>query len=78
KDVANVTEQKVGIKKMETGLNICILHKNISLQLNIPLPTTIIYKKMLACLENGFLAIHISKNEVANKHEEKVLFQIEN
>ncbi|MRR42949.1 Hsp20/alpha crystallin family protein, partial [Bacillus anthracis] len=34
--------------------------------------------KMLACLENGFLAIHISKNEVANKHEEKVLFQIEN
>ncbi|EEL44518.1 Spore coat protein M [Bacillus cereus Rock3-42] len=77
-DVPNVTEQNVVIKKMETGLNICILHKNISLQRNIPLPATIIYKKMLACLENGFLAIHISKNEVANKHEEKVLFQIEN
>ena len=26
-DVPNVTEQNVVIKKMETGLNICILHK---------------------------------------------------
>ncbi|PDY38548.1 Hsp20/alpha crystallin family protein [Bacillus thuringiensis] len=73
-DVQNVTEQNVLIKKLETGLAICILHKNISLQRTIPLPTTIIYKKMLACLENGFLAIHISKNEVADKHEKKVLF----
>lgn len=77
-DVPNVSEQNVVIKKMETGLNICILHNNSSLQRIIPLPATIIYKKMLACLENGYLAIHISKNEVANKHEKKVLFQIEN
>ncbi|MRB25022.1 Hsp20 family protein, partial [Bacillus thuringiensis] len=47
---------------------------NISLQRTIPLPANVIYKKMLACLENGFLAIHISKNEVADKHEKKVLF----
>jgi len=73
-DVPNVTEPNVLIKKMETGLNICILHKNTSLQRTIPLPANIIYKKMLACLENGFLAIHISKNEVADKHEKKVLF----
>ncbi|MDL2417641.1 Hsp20/alpha crystallin family protein [Bacillus shihchuchen] len=75
-DVPNVTEQNVVIKKMKTGLNICILHKNISLQRIIPLPDNIIYKKMLACLENGYLAIHISKNEVADKHEKQVLFQI--
>ena len=61
-------------QKMKTGLNICILHKNISLQRIIPLPDNIIYKKMLACLENGYLAIHISKNEVADKHEKQVLF----
>ncbi len=73
-DVRNVAEQNVLIKKMETGLNICIRHQNTSLQRIIPLPTNIIYKKMLACLENGFLAIHISKNEIANKHEKKVLF----
>ncbi|MEH7458788.1 MULTISPECIES: Hsp20 family protein [Bacillus] len=73
-DVPNVTEQNVLIKKMETGLNICISKKNSSLQRTISLPANIIYKKMLACLENGFLAIHISKNEVANKHENKVLF----
>ena len=75
-DVPNVKEQNVVIKKMKTGLNICILHKNISLQRIIPLPDNIIYKKMLACLENGYLAIHISKNEVAHKHEEKVLFKL--
>ena len=60
-DVPNVTEQNVVIKKMKTGLTICILHNNISLQRIIPLPDNIIYKKMLACLENGYLAIHISK-----------------
>ncbi|HDR7793495.1 TPA: Hsp20/alpha crystallin family protein [Bacillus luti] len=73
-DVRNVTEQNVLIKKMETGLNICIRHQNTSLQRIIPLPANIIYKKMLACLENGFLAIHISKNEIANEHDKKVLF----
>ena len=61
---------------MKTGLTICILHNNISLQRIIPLPDNIIYKKMLACLENGYLAIHISKNEVADKHEKKVLFKL--
>ncbi|HHT7238627.1 MULTISPECIES: Hsp20/alpha crystallin family protein [Bacillus] len=75
-DVPIITEQNVLIKKMETGLNICILHKNTSLQRIIPLPANIMYKKMLACLENGYLAIHISKNEVANTHEEKVFFRI--
>ena len=60
---------------METGLNICILHKNISLQRTIPLPANVIYKKMLACLENGFGHSYF-QNEVADKHEKKVLFQI--
>ncbi|KEK23211.1 Hsp20/alpha crystallin family protein [Bacillus gaemokensis] len=73
-DVPNVTEQNVLIKKMETGLNICIFQKNSSLHRTISLPTSIIYKKMLACLENGFLAIHISKTESANKYEKNVLF----
>ncbi|MDM5155759.1 Hsp20 family protein [Bacillus sp. DX1.1] len=73
-DVPNVLKQNVLIKKMETGLQIHIFHKNSSLQRTITLPTNIIYKKMLACLENGFLAIHISKTEVAKANERKVLF----
>ncbi|PEI50512.1 spore coat protein [Bacillus pseudomycoides] len=73
-DIPNVSEQDVLINKMETGLAIHIFHKNSSLQRTISLPANIIYKKMLACLENGFLAIHISKTEFANEHEKKVLF----
>ncbi|AWC29177.1 Hsp20/alpha crystallin family protein [Bacillus cytotoxicus] len=76
-DVPNVTEQNVFIKKMETGLNICISKKNVPLQRTIFLPASIVYKKMIACIENGFLSIHISKNEIANPHEKKVLFSNE-
>ncbi|WP_459500106.1 Hsp20/alpha crystallin family protein [Bacillus sp. C1] len=73
-DVLTVSEQNVLINKIETGLTIHVFHNNPPLQRTISLPTNIIYKKMLACLENGFLAIHISKTEVANQHEKQVFF----
>ena len=75
-DVPNVTEQNVVIKKMKTGLTICILHNNISLQRIIPLPDNIIYKKMLACLENGYLAIHISKMKLLISMKESSFFKL--
>ena len=73
-DVPNVSAQNVRIQKLETGLNIYICQKNLPLQRTIALPATIMYKKMLACLENDYLTIHISKTEIATKHEKKVFF----
>ncbi|WP_020063335.1 hypothetical protein [Bacillus sp. 123MFChir2] len=72
-DIPNIVEQNIFIKKMETGLQINISNNNSALQHMIFLPATIIYKKMLAYLENGLLTIHISKTEVAQLTEQTVL-----
>ncbi|WP_242221369.1 Hsp20/alpha crystallin family protein [Bacillus cereus group sp. BfR-BA-01380] len=72
-DIPNVVEQNILIKKMETGLQINIFGNNPALQHMIFLPANIIYKKMLAYLENGLLAIHISKTEAAQLTERTVL-----
>ncbi|SFI32486.1 MULTISPECIES: Hsp20/alpha crystallin family protein [unclassified Bacillus (in: firmicutes)] len=72
-DIPNVVEQNILIKKMETGLQISVSSNNSALQHMIFLPANIIYKKMLAYLENGLLAIHISKTEAAQLTERTVL-----
>ncbi|MEH6892333.1 Hsp20/alpha crystallin family protein [Bacillus sp. JJ864] len=72
-DIPNVVEQNILIKKMETGLQINISSNNSALQHMIFLPANIIYKKMLAYLENGLLTIHISKTEAALLTERTVL-----
>ncbi len=75
-DVPNANEQNVVIKKMETGLTICILHKNISLQRTIPLPANVIYKKMLACLENGFWPFIFPKMKLLINMKRKFFFKL--
>ncbi|MCP1124468.1 spore coat protein [Bacillus sp. AFS018417] len=73
-DIPNIVERNILIKKMETGLQINISYNNSALQHMIFLPTNIIYKKMVASLENGLLTIHISKTETAQLTERTVLF----
>ncbi|ENQ3106163.1 Hsp20/alpha crystallin family protein [Bacillus cereus] len=73
-DIPNVVEQNILIKKMETGLQINVFGNNPALQHMIFLPSNIIYKKMLAYLENSLLTIHISKTETAQSTERTVFF----
>lgn len=62
-NIPDIIEKNILITKIETGLHIHIFCNNTFLQRTISLPTTIIQKKMLACLENSLLTIHISKTE---------------
>ncbi|MDG4656023.1 Hsp20/alpha crystallin family protein [Ectobacillus antri] len=64
-DLPTSCRKQVCIEKTENGL--CILMKNndCTLKRDIALPINIMHKKMVASFENGFLAIHISRNQSA-------------
>ena len=73
-DVQNVTEQNVLIKKLETGLAICILHKTFPYN-EQSLYLLLSFIKDASLLRKRIFSHSYFQNEVADKHE-KFFFQI--
>ncbi|WP_369903153.1 Hsp20/alpha crystallin family protein [Bacillus manliponensis] len=74
-NIPEVIEKNILITKLETGLHIQLFCNNSFLQRTISLPTNIIDKKMLACLEHHLLNIHISKTTQSDNEETQISFQ---
>ncbi|WP_028399902.1 hypothetical protein [Ectobacillus panaciterrae] len=74
-DLPTSCRQKVQIEKTNNGLRILVAKEpGCVLERDIGLPINVMYKKMAASFENGFLEIHISKTETIQATEPAIRF----
>jgi spore coat protein M len=74
-DLPTSCRKNVQIEKTENGLRILVIKgPDCALERDIELPINVMFKKMAASFENGFLEIHISKTETMQTNEQIVQF----